>query len=235
MQAAILAGGRGTQLMPLTRDLPKSMVLIRGQPFLEHQIRLLRRHGVMDIVLLVGQMADKICAYFGDGSRFNVRIRYSDEGDARLDTAGALQLAEPMLDDAFMVLFGDSYLPLDYAQVWRDFLTCGTRGLMVVYRNENRFDTSDVAVEDGFVTNYQKYPPLPQAVFINYGLTLLKRETLGLMSPGQRISLQSFLQPLIRERQLAAWEATQRFFEIGSFDGLKDLEAHLKGGPEPRI
>jgi N-acetyl-alpha-D-muramate 1-phosphate uridylyltransferase len=227
MQVAILAGGLGTRLMPLTRNLPKPMVPVLGRPFLEHQITLLQRHGATDIVLLVGHLGDAIRAYFGDGSRFGIRILYSDEGDARLDTAGAVKHAESLLDDAFMVLFGDSYLPVDYAQISREFLARGTRGMMVVYRNDNRFDTSDVAVEDGLVTAYQKYPPLPGAVYINYGLTLLKRETLAVMTPGQSISLQDFLQPFVREHAIAAWEATKRFFEIGSLAGLSELESHL--------
>jgi MurNAc alpha-1-phosphate uridylyltransferase len=227
MQVAILAGGLGTRLMPLTRDLPKPMVPVLGRPFLEHQILLLQRHGVTDIVLLVGHLGDAIRGYFGDGRRFGVRILYSDEGDARLDTAGAVKHAEALLDDAFMVLFGDSYLPVDYAQIWREFLARGTRGMMVVYRNDNRFDTSDIAVEDGLVTAYQKYPPLPGAVYINYGLTLLKRETLRLAKPKTPISLQEFLRPIIQGRQLSALTTTQRFFEIGSIEGLNDLEAHL--------
>jgi NDP-sugar pyrophosphorylase family protein len=238
MQAAILAGGLGQRLMPLTRDLPKPMVPLLGRPFLEHQIALLRRHGVTDIVLLVGHMAETIRAYFDDGSKFGVAIRYSDEGDARLDTAGALKYAEPLLADAFMVLFGDSYLPLDYAQVWCDFAQSGAKAMMVVYRNDNQFDTSDVAVEDGRVIAYQKNPPLPNAVFINYGLTLLKRETLAIIAPGQRVSLQEFLRPLIRDSELAAWVATERFFEIGSVEGLWATERFLaaaegQGTPQP--
>jgi NDP-sugar pyrophosphorylase family protein len=238
MQAAILAGGLGQRLMPLTSDVPKPMVPVLGRPFLEHQIALLRRHGVTDIVLLVGHLAEKIRSYFGDGTGFGVTIRYSDEGDARLGTAGALKHAEPLLANAFMVLFGDSYLVLDYAQVWRDFVHGGTRAMMVVFRNDNQFDTSDVAVEDGYVAAYQKYPPLPNAVFINYGLTVLKRETLATMDEGQRISLQEFLRPLIRDRQLGAWIATQRFFEIGSVEGLRETERFLAASaperpPEP--
>lgn len=228
MQAAILAGGLGTRLLPFTRDLPKPMVPLVGRPFLQHQIELLRGCGISDIVLLVGHMADKVRSYCGDGSRFGVSLRYSDEGDSRLDTAGALKHAESMLGEIFMVLFGDSYLVIDYAKVWSDFCARAARGMMVVFRNENQFDTSDVAVADGLVTAYQKYPPLPEAVFINYGLTVLRRETLGLMESGQRISLQEFLRPLVRDRQLAAWEASQRFFEIGSAEGLQALETHLR-------
>jgi NDP-sugar pyrophosphorylase family protein len=232
MQAAILAGGLATRLLPLTQELPKSLVPVCGRPFIEHQLALLRSYGITDIVLLVGHFADMIEEQLGDGARLGMSIRYSDEGDRRLDTAGAIKLAEPLLDDAFMVLFGDSYLQLDYRRIARDFTAGGRTAMMAVYRNDGQFDTSDVQVEGGIVTAYQKDPPLPGAVFINYGLTLMKRSALASIAAGERISLQRFLQPVVAARQLGAWEATERFYEIGSFSGLRDLETLLTSKSE---
>ncbi len=224
MQAAILAGGLGTRLYPMTHDIPKAMVPVAGKPFLERQIALLRAGGVTDIVLLVGHLADAITSHFGDGERFGVNIRYSNEGPTLLDTAGAVRQAMDLLDEKFFVTFADSYLDLPYRRIWDDFSAANREALMVVYRNDNKFDTSDIFVADGLVQAYQKSPPLPGAFYINDGLMIFRRESLKAIAPGTRISLQGFLQPVIARHGLMAWETGQRFFEIGSFSGLKELE-----------
>ena len=117
MQAAIVAGGLGTRLGPLTARTPKSLVEVHGRPFLAWQLELLRRNGVTDVLLCVGHLADAMRDAVGDGRAFDLRIRYSDEADRRLGTAGALKWAEPLVADAFFVVFGDSYLLLDYRAI----------------------------------------------------------------------------------------------------------------------
>ncbi len=191
IQAAILAGGLGTRLYPLTQTVPKAMVEVAGRPFLESQIVLLKKGGVEDFVLLVGHMAGMISDYFGDGSHFGVRIRYSNEGDNLLDTAGAIRHALPLLAEAFFVTFADSYLVLPYQRIWDDYLVAGREALMVVYRNDGKFDSSDIAIESGMVVAYQKNRPLPGAFYINNGLMAMRRESIAAVPEGQRISLAS--------------------------------------------
>jgi len=230
MQVAILAGGLATRLHPLTEQIPKPMVEIRGKPFLRYQIELLRHNQVRDIVLCVGHLADQIRAYFGDGQRFGVHIAYSDEGEQRLGTAGALKLAEDLLADEFFVLFGDSYLLLDYQAIMEYFLARDKLGLMVVYRNENRYDSSDVLVEGDLVTAYDKEHPLPEMVYINEGLSVLRRQVLVMIPPRQPLSLQTFFRGLIAQRQLLALQTKQRFYEIGSVAGLQEFERFVAEG-----
>jgi NDP-sugar pyrophosphorylase family protein len=224
VQIAILAGGLGTRLGEITTRVPKAMVKIAERPFLEHQIELFRSHGIDDIVLLVGHFSDQIKTHFGDGARFGVRIRYSDEGDNLLDTAGAVRNAAHLLADEFFLTFGDSYLILPYKDIWTGFRRASREALMVVFRNDNRFDTSDIEVRDGLVVAYQKSPPLLNASFINHGLMALQRSTLAAIPEGSRMSLQSFLMPIIEHGELMAWETHQRFYEIGSASGIRDLE-----------
>ena len=126
MQVVILAGGLGTRLGPLTRPHPKPMVPVKGVPYLEHQLRLLARQGLTDIVLLTGYLGEQIEEYFGDGDRMGLRLRYSRELEP-LGTGGALRQARPLLEEAFLVIYGDSYLRIDYAAVGRVALT-GARG-----------------------------------------------------------------------------------------------------------
>jgi len=227
MQGVILAGGLGTRLYPVTQTIPKSMVPVAGRPFVDLQIELLRRSGIDDIVMLVGHMGDEIRNHLGDGSRLGVRVRYSDEGSQRLDTAGAVRQALELVDEVFFLTFGDSYLILPYQRIWDDYQSSGGEALMVVYRNDNQFDTSDVFVEGARVRAYQKQPPLPGACYINDGLHIIRRDSIGEIGAGKPISLQQFLQPIIKRGALVAWETHQRFFEIGSFAGLKELEDKL--------
>ncbi len=234
MQIAILAGGLATRLHPLTERIPKSMVEIKGKPFLQYQIELLRRHDVRDIVLCVGHLANQIRAYFGNGQRFGVHIAYSDEGEQCLGTAGALKFAEGLLADEFFVLFGDSYLLLDYRAIMEYFLAWDKLGLMMVYRNENRHDSSDVLIEEGFVAAYDKENPMPGVVYINEGLSVLRRQALAMISSEQPLSLQTFFKMLITQRQLLALETKQRFYEVGSFAGLQEFERLVADGDVPR-
>jgi NDP-sugar pyrophosphorylase family protein len=227
MQAVILAGGLGTRLGEVTKTMPKAMVPVLNKPFMERQIAMLRENGIEDYVILVAHMADQITDHFGDGSKFGVRIRYSNEGEKLLDTAGAIRHALPLLQDSFFLTFGDSYLNLPYRRIWNDFQATDRQALMVVYRNDNQFDTSDIAVDGDTVTAYQKSPPLPGASYINHGLMILRRDCIVALPPGERISLQQFFQPIVAQGQLMAWETSERFYEIGSPSGLAELESVL--------
>lgn len=233
MQAVILAGGLGTRLYPLTQTVPKSLIPVAGRPFVDWQLELLQRAGVENVVMLIGHMGEAIQAHLGDGSRFGVQVRYSDEGSKRLDTAGAVRHALDLLDEAFFLTFGDSYLILPYRQIWDDYQAWGGEALMVVYRNDNQFDTSDIFVEGGRVRAYQKDPPLPGAFYINDGLHILRRDSIATIGEGTRISLQQFLQPIIARGGVMAWETKQRFYEIGSYAGLKELEMRLSAEEAP--
>jgi NDP-sugar pyrophosphorylase family protein len=221
MQVAILAGGLGTRLGALTARQPKSMVPVHGRPFLEHQIALLRGHGVTDVVLCVGHLSAAIRDHFGDGAGFGVRVRYSDEGDRRLGTAGALKWAEPLLAERFLVLFGDSYLTLDYRAVMQTFAASGRLALMVVWRNDG-YERSDVAIDGDRVVAYGT--EASGRTHINYGLSALRRDALGGMTAGHPYALPEFYSPLIARRELAAFEVYHRYHEIGSVRGLEEFE-----------
>ena len=233
MQIAILAGGLGTRLGAVTKERPKSMVEVLGRPFLAWQLDLLCRHGVTDVVLCVGHLADAIEGHFGDGSAFGVRLRYSDEGDRRLGTAGALKWAEPLLGEAFFAMFGDSYLLFDYRAIMEYFLARDALALMVVHRNENRWDRSDVAVEGDRVTAYAA-TPAPDMIHINAGLSVLRRAALEALAPGRPASLQDLCARLIPARQLLAYETRQRFYEVGSPAGLEEFRRLAAEGGFPR-
>ena len=235
LQAVILVGGLATRLRPLTETVPKSMLLVAGKPFLEHQIALLRKSAVRNIVLCVGYLSEMIQDYFGDGSRFGLTITYSRETETLLGTGGCLRHAAPFLEEDFLVTYGDSYLMLDYQHVMRVFRSSGMPGMMVVYRNEDRWDRSNVIVENNTVTFYSKTERRPNTVYIDAGVSALRKETLRLLPQHDPVGLDVLLHDLTLQGRLHAYEASQRFYEIGSFAGLNKLQELLSASGDPAI
>jgi N-acetyl-alpha-D-muramate 1-phosphate uridylyltransferase len=231
VQVALLAGGLATRLRPITQTIPKSMVPLAGKPFLQYQLELLRARGVADVVLCVGHLADQIEAYFGDGRDFGVRIRYSREAERLLGTAGALRKAMELLDETFFVLYGDSYLMFDYPSIMTEFKASRLPAMMVVYRNQHRYDTSNVVIEDGRIAVYDKRQHSEAMVYIDSGLLGFRREVLAALPLDEPASLDGdLLPPLVASRQVLAIETPQRFYEIGSHAGLAELERLVADG-----
>ena len=226
----ILAGGLGTRLWPLTSDVPKALIPIGGKPFLQHQIELLKGQGIRDIVLCVGHLAEQVQDYFGDGRCLGVRIRYSEEEGSLLGTAGAIKKAEPLLSDDFFLMYGDSYLMIDYREVMRYFRCFHNLGLMVVWKNRDRLERSNVAVEANLVTAYNKDQKTPNMTYVNYGLSVLRKEALLHIPPERPFSQEEFYQSLIDQRELLAFEVEQRFYEIGSPKGLEEFQMLIASG-----
>ncbi|MFN7993964.1 MAG: sugar phosphate nucleotidyltransferase [Bryobacteraceae bacterium] len=224
LPVAILAGGLGTRLLPVTERIPKALVEINGEPFLAHQLRLLRSRGIERAVICIGQHGELIREFAGTGDRFGLRVEYSADGPALLGTAGALRKALPLLGEAFFVLYGDSYLPCSYVDVAEAFRAGGKAGLMTVYRNEGRWDTSNVEFSQGQIVAYDKQNRTSAMNHIDYGLGVLSRSAFQ----GQpRAGLTELYRDLLSHNELAAFEVSERFYEIGSFAGIEELSKYL--------
>ena len=224
IQAVILAGGLGTRLRPITLSLPKPMAPVAGKPYLERQIHELARQSVRDIVLLTGYLGEQIEAHFGDGSRLGVSIRYSRE-NTPLGTGGALRLARSLLDERFLVIYGDSYLPIAYAGVMSALERSGATGIVVVY--DNRLD--DTAVknnisldEQGYVTRYEKDGLGLE--YVEAGVLAFRRSITGMLPEGV-VSLEEEVFPrLIARRELMGLTSRERFYDIGTVARLQTFE-----------
>jgi N-acetyl-alpha-D-muramate 1-phosphate uridylyltransferase len=227
MQAVIIAGGLATRLGELTKNLPKSLVRIHGRPFIEYQLDFLKKGGITNIVLCLGYLGEQIEEYCGDGRRFGVSLKYSHEKQ-RLDTAGALKLAEPLLEDSFFTLYGDSYVFINYRDMWNYLEKQGQPAVMSVYHNFNHYDKSNTAISGGLVARYSK-ESAEGLEYIDYGVNLFRKEVLRRVPVSQPYSLGTLFQDLIRRDELAAYEVKKRFFEIGCPDGLKECTAYLGG------
>jgi NDP-sugar pyrophosphorylase family protein len=224
MQIVILAGGLATRLKRITRSIPKSMIKVDGKPFLQHQIELLRENGIREMVLCVGHLSHLIRDHFGDGRELGVEIKYSDEGENLLGTGGALKKAEPLLQDRFFLTYGDSYLLLDYQAIQSHHRRCSDFCLLTVYENHNQYDNSNVAVEDGLVTIYDKSNPDGELRYIDAGLSILNKEVLSQVPADRPSPLEELYQNIVGRRQMLAYQVSQRFYEIGSFVGLMEFE-----------
>ena len=225
---AILAGGLATRLRPITEKIPKSLVPVAGKPFLAHQLELLKSRGIQRAVLCIGYLGEMIRRDFADGEKYGVKLDYSFDGEKLLGTGGAIKRALPLLGDEFFVLYGDSYLPVEYAPIAETFHRSGKLGLMTVYRNEGKYDTSNVVFAGGEIKVYDKKAKLPEMRHIDYGLSLFKRSAFDAFPASQPFDLAEVMGKLVREKQLAGYEVRERFYEIGSPAGLAELETLLK-------
>ena len=224
---AILAGGLATRMHPVTQTIPKSLIEVAGRPFIEHQLGLLRAEGIKNVVLCVGYLGEMIESHIGDGSRFGLSVRYSFDGEKLLGTGGALRRALPLLGNNFFVLYGDSYLEIDYAAVQAAYRESAKPALMTVFRNEGQWDTSNVLFDGANILRYDKRNPTAEMKYIDYGLGILSGDLLKHRG-SDAFDLADIYAELVVQGRLAGFEATKRFYEIGTPSGLALTEGHLR-------
>ncbi|GAA3199062.1 sugar phosphate nucleotidyltransferase [Dactylosporangium siamense] len=234
MQCVILAGGVGSRMWPETRTVPKTLLPVQGRPFAQWQLDWLAGAGIESVVYCLGFLGDDVRAFVGDGSRWGLSVTYVDEGDQLRGTAGALRLAhdEGALQDDFLVLYGDSWLQVDPAAVLRAARSRPEPALMTVYSNDSQWDTSNVIFADGRVARYAKgLVERPADMrWIDYGLMVFRRDVIAeRVAPVVVQDLAPLCTALADEGSLAGFEVSDRFYEIGSVDGRRDLEQFLRG------
>ena len=232
MQAVILAGGLGTRLKRLTEKVPKVMLPVKGRPFIVYLLELLTDSGINQIVLCVGYLGEQVREYLGNGRKLGINIAYSQEKKL-LGTGGALKQAQGLLDERFLVINGDTYLPINYKEVESSFFHRGKKAMVVVY--DNREDTgvkNNVVLDDHLmVVRYDKEKPDPGIGYVEAGILVLKRETLDIIPNKYPVSLEAGLYPtLIQQQELAAYITRQRFYDIGTLGQLKIFEEFVTRG-----
>lgn len=241
---AILAGGLATRMRPLTEEIPKALLDVAGRPFIAWQLDWIREQGGRRVVICAGYRGEQIQDEVGDGSAFGLDVHFVFDGPTLLGTAGALARALPVIvpedaahdaaahgaahGGAFFVLYGDSYLPIAWPPVQQAFLASGRLGLMTVYRNDDAHDRSNVEFEDGRILVYDKRQRTPGMKHIDWGLGLLRPEAFADVPRDQPSDLAGLYQRLLARDQLAAVEVHERFYEIGSFEGLEATRALLE-------
>lgn len=227
-EICILAGGLATRLRPLTENLPKAMVDILGKPFLVHQLENLKKQGITRILLLLGYRAEQIQEYFGDGAAWGVKLDYCFDGPKPLGTGGAVMKALPFLNNPFFVMYGDSYLEGDYRGIKTRFLeSVGYKGLMTVYANHGKYEGSNVIFENGKLIQYSKRNKDPKMQYIDWGLGILSKEAFADFDQRAVFDLAEVYETLAAQGLLLGHEVFNRFYEIGSFEGIDAFRARF--------
>ena len=226
---AVLAGGLATRMWPLTEQLSKVLLEVAGEPFIAHQLRLFAREGIRDVKLLVGYCWEQIELFVGDGSRFGVKVDYIVDGPTLLGTGGAVRHALDRLGGEFLVTYGDSWLDAPYPPVVEAFHASGRPALMCVFRNENRWDASNVHFENGVIRCYSKKFRRPEMHHIDWGLGMLTASALATRPMGKPWDLAELYEELSISGRVAGYEMTRKFYEIGSFEGLAEANLLLSG------
>jgi NDP-sugar pyrophosphorylase family protein len=210
-------------------------VPVAGRPFADHQLTWLASEGITDVVFAIGHLGEAIREFVGSGSDWDIRVRYSDEGDELRGTGGALRLAydQGLLQPAFGVIYGDSYLAAPLEAAWARFAASTPAVLMTVYRNEGRWDGSNAQLSAGLVVRYEKGVSDPAGVgmhHIDYGFSIVNRDVvMPLIEPGAVVDLADVYGRLSAERRVRAFEVSDRFYEVGSPAGLAELDEVLQG------
>jgi N-acetyl-alpha-D-muramate 1-phosphate uridylyltransferase len=228
MQIAILAGGLATRIGELAKNQPKSLIEIQGKPFIEYQIEQIKKQGITDILVCTGHLGEQLQRYLGKGTRYGLNIKYSHE-DKPLGTAGALKKAAKMLDNEFLAMYGDSYLFLDFAAIFSYFLARNRLALMTVYKNHDHHDKSNTSISGDLVTVYSKNGKSGNMVYIDYGAQMFRKPALDLIPADRYFPLEDLFPMLISLKQLLAYEARDRFYEIGSMQGIQDFREYIRG------
>lgn len=230
MQVVFLVGGKGTRLRPITYDTPKPLVLVNGKPFLQHKLKFIKSFGIINVLLLVGYLNDKIESHFGDGRQFGLNIKYSYEKEL-LGTGGALKNAEDKLENEFMLLNGDTFLPIDYKKLINYFYEKDKIGTITVYSDPDKIISNNISIdESNIILDYNKNDSTGMT-YVDAGASVYKKEVLNYIPGSRECSLEKEVFPqLIKVKQLIAFPTTQMFYDMGTFEGLKKIENILKNG-----
>jgi len=222
----LLAGGMATRLYPVTLEVPKSLIEINGKPFIQYQIDLIKSKGINNIVLCLGNFAKPIEDYLNDGKSNDMNILYSYDGETLLGTGGAIKKAFPLLSDPFMIIYGDSYLNIEYIDIMEYFNNFDKLGLMTVLKNENKWDKSNIVFKDGKIVKYEKVDDV-EFDYIDYGFNILRKNSFTPFMKEDRFDLKDIFKDLISKGELLGYEVFNRFYEIGSFNGIEETKEYL--------
>jgi N-acetyl-alpha-D-muramate 1-phosphate uridylyltransferase len=227
LPVVILAGGLATRMKPITEKIPKSLIEVNGKPFILHQLDYLKSQGIQNIVLCIGHLGHMIESLIGDGKALGLNIQYSLDGNKLLGTGGAIKKALPLLSKDFFVLYGDSFLPIDYKDVEDAYVSSKKNALITLIKNNNQWDKSNVEFATGTLIEYNKYHPNQRMHYIDYGLSILNQSIFDAYLENESFDLSDLYHKLSLHDHLAGFETFERFYEIGSQNGLKETENYL--------
>ena len=221
LPVAILAGGLAKRLKKNTLNKPKALIDIAGKPFISRQLSYLSNQNIKDIVICTAHLGNQIKDYVGDGSKYNLKVSYSDDGDKLLGTGGSLKKASRILGENFFILYGDSFLPINFSLVEKAYFRQKKPALMTVFKNNDHGDKSNVYFKNKCVL-YNKKNPQKNMNYIDYGLNVVKGSIFYNFPTNKMFDLSDVFEDLSNKSLLAGLKIYDRFYEIGSINGLND-------------
>jgi len=224
---AILVGGYAKRLYPVTKTIPKAMLRVAGKPFIAHQLALLKKNGITKVVICSGYLSEQIEDFIGDGKQFGLSANFSADGEKPLGTGGAIKKALPLLGDTFFVMYGDTYLTIDFKSISDFFLSQNKKGLMTVLRNKDQWGNSNIVFKNSKIIKYDKQEKTMDMEYIDYGLSMLKKSAFDEIGTEEIFDLARVYKSLIEMGQMIGYEVKSRFYEIGSAQGLAETEEYL--------
>lgn len=231
MQVVVLMGGLGTRLKEYTKECPKPLVEVEGRPFFDYSLKLLIHHGFRKFLFLIGYRAEMIEEYYGDGSSLGISITYCYDGKELLGTGGAVRRAYDLLEDDFLLMYGDSFMDIDYEETLYRYFEGKSRGmqaLMTVLKNGNRFDKSNVIMDGTEIKLYDKINMTPEMDYIDYGVCVYEKKLFDDFEPDVKFDIAILQNRLSLDKKIAAHIVTKRFYEIGSPESLNEFREYVK-------
>jgi len=226
---AILAGGLATRIKPISDSIPKSLIVINKKPFLEWQLQLLEKNKCKLVVICVSHKSEMIKNFIQNRAKSNLNIYLSFDGTKQLGTGGALVKAKELLGTAFMVLYGDSYLPVNYEKISNHFVESNKLGLLTIMKNELNLEPSNVVYKNGYVQKYDKNIFSEAMHYIDFGLSAFKLEAFDGYPVNETMDLSLIHSGLATRHELLGYKVNRRYFEVGSFQGIQDFQKFSKG------
>ncbi|MEP7145749.1 MAG: sugar phosphate nucleotidyltransferase [bacterium] len=223
----LLAGGMATRLKHVTEKIPKSMLEVAGRPFISYQLDLIKKNNIKQVVICASYLGEYIKDYLDKEKIHEPEIKYSFDGNKLLGTGGAIKKALSLLDENFFIMYGDSYLNTDFQKVGEYFFSENKSGLMTVFRNDGKYDKSNIEYEDHRILNYSKKNPDDKMKFIDYGLGILTSKAFHDFEGIAEFDLEQVYRNLLLKNELLGYEVKERFYEIGSFQGLEETNNYL--------
>ncbi len=223
----ILAGGKGKRIKKLTAKKPKPLVKILNKPFIEYQIDLLRKQKVKKLIISIGYRGDEIINFIKNKNYKDIDISFFKDGIKPLGTGGALKKISKKIQGTFIVLYGDSFLPISIKNIEKKFIKSKQDVLLTIYKNNNRFDKSNIKIVNKKIF-YNKFINDSDMKYIDYGLSIIKSKIIKNFTSNKKFDLSDLIYKLCLDRKIAYSIVKKRFYEIGSYKGIKDFKKYIR-------
>lgn len=225
----VLAGGLATRLRPITENIPKSLIEVNNEPFVIHQLRLFESKGITKVHFCLGFLGGMVEEII-KSINWKIDITFSHDGDKLLGTGGAINKALKYLPEKFFVTYGDSYLDINYEDVSNFYEIHNqnkNQGLMTIFRNEGKWDSSNVIYENNRIITYTKKYKNEKMNYIDFGLGVLTKNHFKSYTFITPFDLSEIYEKAAQQQTLLGFEVYKRFYEIGSFSGIQELSDYL--------